>query len=402
MTTMALTPAPVRRLFDRIDFAPRPLEAALGAFLETWERLRAGQVAPRRARAADALGRGASLFVRAEECRDYEIEHASAALRELLGDVACGAPAQRRAAAPAARLRRLFDLTLEKGEPTLASFRGEDGTVVEALAAPLMETDGGLGAVALVHHIRRGTSVPPHSALPPADPAALILFALGGSRALGTEIAQRLRISVAPHEERDFEDGEHKIRPLRSVRNRDVYVLADLASSPGRSVNDKLCKLLFFVGALKQSAARRVTLVAPYLCYARKERQTKPRDPVVTRYLAQMLEAVGLDRVVTVTPHDLAAFQNAFRCETEPLDVDALFARALALRGSRSSRPILEGKSAPNCFVAPWSASFAHRSARRWSTRPAAWERSAASCSPAMSEGASASSSTTWSAPGAR
>jgi ribose-phosphate pyrophosphokinase len=96
--------------------------------------------------------------------------------------------------------------------------------------------------------------------------------------------------------------------------------------------------LLFFVGALKQSAARRVTLVAPYLCYARKERQTKPRDPVVTRYLAQMLEVVGVDRVVTVTPHDLAAFQNAFRCETEPLDVEALFARALSERLIR--RPV--------------------------------------------------------------
>lgn len=161
---------------------------------------------------------------------------------------------------------------------------------------------------------------------------APLVFALGRSAALAATIAARLDIGVAAHEERDFEDGEHKIRPLVGVRNRDVYVLADLASSPGESVNDKLCKLLFFVGALKQSAARRVTLVAPYLCYARKERQTKPRDPVVTRYLAQMLEAVGVDRIVCVTAHDLAAFQNSFRCQSEHLDAYGLFARALAGR----------------------------------------------------------------------
>jgi ribose-phosphate pyrophosphokinase len=90
--------------------------------------------------------------------------------------------------------------------------------------------------------------------------------------------------------------------------------------------------LLFFVGALKQAAAQRVTVVAPYLCYARKERQTKPRDPVATRYLAQMFEAVGVDCVITMTAHDLAAFQNAYRCGAEHLDAGALFAHALAER----------------------------------------------------------------------
>ena len=109
-------------------------------------------------------------------------------------------------------------------------------------------------------------------------------------------------------------------------------MFADLSGAASESVNDKLCKMLFFVGALKQSAARRVTVVAPYLCYARKERQTKPRDPVATRYLAQMFEAVGVDCVITMTAHDLAAFQNAFRCGAEHLDANALLAHALSHR----------------------------------------------------------------------
>ena len=65
-----------------------------------------------------------------------------------------------------------------------------------------------------------------------------------------------------------------------------------------RTPNDKLVRLLFFVATLKENGARRVTAVIPYLAYARKERQTKPRDPVTTRYVAELLEAAGVDAVV--------------------------------------------------------------------------------------------------------
>ena len=58
---------------------------------------------------------------------------------------------------------------------------------------------------------------------------------------------------------------------------------------------DKLCRLLFFLGALKDAGAARVTVVAPYLCYARKDRRTKANDPVTIRYLATLFEAVGVD-----------------------------------------------------------------------------------------------------------
>jgi ribose-phosphate pyrophosphokinase len=84
-------------------------------------------------------------------------------------------------------------------------------------------------------------------------------------------------------------------------------------------------RLLFFVGALKDAAAERVTAVVPYLAYARKDRKTKPRDPVTTRYVAAMFEAVGADCVVTMDVHNLAAFQNAFRCRTEHLEAAGLF-----------------------------------------------------------------------------
>lgn len=151
------------------------------------------------------------------------------------------------------------------------------------------------------------------------------LFALDGSRDFGGKVAAFLDCSLDAHEERSFDDGEHKIRPLVSVRDEDVYVVHSLYADERQSVNDKLCKLLFFIAALRDAGAARVTAVTPYLCYARKDRRTKARDPVTMRYVASLFEAVNVDRVVTIDVHNLQAFQNAFRCRTEHLEAQKLF-----------------------------------------------------------------------------
>ena len=153
----------------------------------------------------------------------------------------------------------------------------------------------------------------------------LRLFALAASRAFGEAVSASLAIPLSAHEEREFEDGEHKARPLVSVRGADVFVVHSLYGETGQSANDKLVRLLLFIGALKDSAAGRVTAVVPYLAYARKDRKTKPRDPVTTRHIACLFEAVGVDGVVTLDVHNLAAFQNAFRCRTENLEANSLF-----------------------------------------------------------------------------
>jgi ribose-phosphate pyrophosphokinase len=153
----------------------------------------------------------------------------------------------------------------------------------------------------------------------------MLIFALGGTRELGAGIARALSVAVAPHEEREFEDGEHKARPLSSVRGHDVYVVHALYGGPEASPNDKLCRLLFFAGALRDAGAGRVTAVVPYLAYARKDRRTQLRDPITTRYVAQLIEAAGIDRVVVADVHDLAAFENAFRCPTVHVEAQPLF-----------------------------------------------------------------------------
>ncbi len=151
------------------------------------------------------------------------------------------------------------------------------------------------------------------------------LFALNASRDFAEGVGRHLGIPLAQHEERDFEDGEHKSRPLINVRGRDVFVVQSLYGDRRQSVNDKLCRLLFFVGALRDAAASRVTAVVPYLCYARKDRKSQPRDPVTTRYIAGLFEAVGTNRILTMDVHNLAAYQNAFRCHTDHLEAAPLF-----------------------------------------------------------------------------
>ncbi len=155
--------------------------------------------------------------------------------------------------------------------------------------------------------------------------SALRLFALEASRTLAEQVAACVGVPLAAHEERAFEDGEHKSRPLVSVRGADVYVVQSLYGDPNQSVNDKLVRLWFFIGALRDAGAARITAVAPILGYARKDRKTQPRDPTTTRYVASLFEAVGVDRVVTLDVHNLAAFQNAFRCGTEHLEATGLF-----------------------------------------------------------------------------
>jgi ribose-phosphate pyrophosphokinase len=162
------------------------------------------------------------------------------------------------------------------------------------------------------------------------DRSEPLLFGLDRARDLGEAIARCHEGSLAPHEEKSFEDGEVKVRPLVSVRGRDVYVVSCLQPRGNGSVHDALCRLLFFVGALRDASAARITILAPYLCYARKDRRSQPRDALTLRYVAELVEAMGADRIVTLDVHNLAAYQNAFRMPTEHLEAAPLFVSYLS------------------------------------------------------------------------
>lgn len=170
---------------------------------------------------------------------------------------------------------------------------------------------------------------------------SLRLFALSETRAFAARVSAALGVTLSPHEERAFDDGEHKTRPTENVRGKDVFVLQSLHGEPGKSANDKLCRLLFFIGALKDASAARVTAVIPYLCYARKDRRSMTRDPITTRYVAQLMEAVGVDHVMALDVHNPAAYQNAFRCPADHLEARTLFVEHFAQRLGRDDAVVV-------------------------------------------------------------
>ena len=155
------------------------------------------------------------------------------------------------------------------------------------------------------------------------------LFALDGTQTLAKAIADAIGCELDPIEEREFPEGEHKSRPLISVRNEDVFVVHSLHGGNGQSPDDRLLRLLFFLATCRDNGAARVTAVVPYLAFMRKEVQTKPRDPITSRYVAALFEAVGTDMLVALEVHNKAAFQNAFRCRTVHLEGTVLLAPAV-------------------------------------------------------------------------
>lgn len=160
----------------------------------------------------------------------------------------------------------------------------------------------------------------------------MMLFAPKLSAAFAGSVAESLGTRLTASEEREFDGGEHKMRPLEDVQGQHVFVVHSLCGSDEASANDRLCRLLFFAGALKDAGARRLTAVVPYLAYARKDRRTQPRDPVTMRYVAALFEAVGVDCVVVLDVHNEGAFDNAFRIPTVRLEAAETFAAAVCSR----------------------------------------------------------------------
>jgi ribose-phosphate pyrophosphokinase len=167
------------------------------------------------------------------------------------------------------------------------------------------------------------------------------VFGLNRTAGFGRRLAEHLDLGIASHEEREFADGEFKIRALESVRGESVVVCQSLAADGRLSSADKLVRLLVFSGALKDAGARHVTAVLPYLAYWRKDRRTQPRDPITTSYVARLVEAVGIDVVATLDAHSIATFDNAFRCRKEHLDAAPAFAEHFAPLAAVAGRVVV-------------------------------------------------------------
>lgn len=163
------------------------------------------------------------------------------------------------------------------------------------------------------------------------------LFCLSESHELGSAIGVAAGLPLAGLEERRFEGGEFKLRPLESVRGRTALVLQSLAGTPEAPVSERLVRLLFLLNGLADAGACERVALVPYLAFARKDRRTQLRDPVNTRYVAQLLEASGTDRLIALDVHNPAALDNAFRIPVDHLSALPLMVEHFATRFAQTA-----------------------------------------------------------------
>ena len=127
----------------------------------------------------------------------------------------------------------------------------------------------------------------------------MMLFACNSNPELAKEIADNLWIELGDCKVSKFSDGEICVSIGESVRGKDVYIV----QSTNDPVNDNLMELLIMTDAARRASAKSVTAVIPYYGYARQDRKSKPRDPITSKLVANMIVAAGVDRVMTMDLH---------------------------------------------------------------------------------------------------
>ncbi len=143
--------------------------------------------------------------------------------------------------------------------------------------------------------------------------ANLMLFTGNSNPELAKEIAQSLGVSVASSLVSQFSDGEISIEINENVRGRDVFVLQSTCAP----TNKNLMELVLMIDALRRASAGRITAVVPYFGYARQDRRVRSvRVPISAKVVADMINNVGVTRVVTVDLHS-EQIQGFFDCAVE-------------------------------------------------------------------------------------
>lgn len=129
--------------------------------------------------------------------------------------------------------------------------------------------------------------------------AGMKIFTGNSNRALSEEIARILQKEIGNAEVTKFSDGEIAVSLFETVRGCDCYII----NSTNDPVNDNLMEICIMMDAMRRASAARITAVIPYYGYARQDRKAKPRDPITSKLVANILSVAGADRVITMDLH---------------------------------------------------------------------------------------------------
>jgi ribose-phosphate pyrophosphokinase len=162
-----------------------------------------------------------------------------------------------------------------------------------------------------------------------------VLFTGNANPVLAQEIATQLGVQLGQADVGRFSDGEVTVEIHQNVRARDVFVVQSTCAP----TSENLMELAFMVDAIKRASARRITAVIPYFGYARQDRRPRSmRVPISAKVVANMLEAVGVERLLTMDLH-ADQIQGFF-----DIPVDNIYASPVLLSD-------LKAKNYPNLVV---------------------------------------------------
>lgn len=131
----------------------------------------------------------------------------------------------------------------------------------------------------------------------------LHLFSGRANLALAHEVADHLGIGLSEPNLADFANGELHCRFGESIRGGDVFIIQSHTCHDGVSINDAVMEQLIMVDAAKRASAKRITVICPFLGYARQDRKSEGREPITARLLVDMFTAAGAHRMVAVDLH---------------------------------------------------------------------------------------------------
>lgn len=152
-----------------------------------------------------------------------------------------------------------------------------------------------------------------------------LIFSLSANKNLANQVAKELGTVVSEVSLRRFPSGEIIAEPIETVRDKDIFIV----QSTCPPVNETLMEILVFVDSLKRSSAREINVVIPYFGYARQDRKAKPRQPITSRLVADLLKVAGVDRVVVVDLH-APQIQGFFSCLVDELTAIPLIGHTIA------------------------------------------------------------------------
>ncbi len=150
----------------------------------------------------------------------------------------------------------------------------------------------------------------------------LMLFSGRSNPDLAQRIAEQLDIELGRVKLKTFPDGETYCRYEESIRGADMFIV-QTACDP---VDRHLVELLIMINAARLASAKRITAVAPWYFYSRQDKKSRPREPITARLVADMLQAAGADRVLTMDLH-AGQVQGFFHIPVDHMTAVPMFAQ---------------------------------------------------------------------------